>query len=93
MLNRVLDKRRVKTETDLKGMKEKELELLKKISVLKKSAAPDDKEEMQRKVEELQEFQKVAIGREMKMIELKKKLEELKKKRGSDLKPPDNSSR
>ena len=34
-------------------------------------------EELKKKMRELETFQKVAVGRELKMIELKKKIEEL----------------
>jgi methyl-accepting chemotaxis protein len=37
-------------------------------------------EELQRKVKELEKFQRFATGREIKMVELKKEIEELKEK-------------
>ncbi len=80
MLNRVLDKRRAKTESDLKDMKEKEAGLLKEISGMKERNVPENDDELKKKLEELQEFQRVAVGRELRMIELKKKLLGLEKK-------------
>jgi len=37
--------------------------------------------ELQEKVEELERFHRLAVGRELKMIELKKEIEKLKKKK------------
>ena len=83
ILNRVLDKRRVKTEADLKGMREKETGLLREVAELKKVKTQESDEELKKKIDELQQFQKIAVGRELKMMQLKQKLKDLDRKKTS----------
>ena len=45
-----------------------------------KDKVKEKTEELQERVEELEKFNKVAVGRELKMIELKKEIEDLKKR-------------
>jgi hypothetical protein len=76
VLNRVLDKRRVKTEAGAKELREKEVQMLKEMANLKRRKAPEADGELEKKVEELQRFQRMAVDRELKMVELKKRLKE-----------------
>lgn len=57
--------------SDITGLKELQTGLEEQVSQRTK--------ELQEKIEELEKFQKIAIGRELKMVELKKEIENLKK--------------
>ena len=53
------------------------------ITKLKKTEQEKEKltNELQRRVNELERFQKITVGRELRMIELKKKIKELEKQK------------
>jgi hypothetical protein len=77
---KVLEEERKKAE---KARNAAELEKIKLLSKLKEELEEKVKErtrELQEKIKELEKFQKMAVGRELKMIELKREIEELKKK-------------
>lgn len=76
-----------KTTVDLEEIKTTlEIKVQARIKELKELTQNLDKqvkertEELQEKVEELEKFQKLAVGREIKMIELKEKIKELEEK-------------
>jgi nitrate/nitrite-specific signal transduction histidine kinase len=55
---------------------------LKDLSESLDSQVREKTKKLQEKVEELERFNKLVIGRELKMLELKKEIEELKKESG-----------
>jgi len=60
---------------------EKKIEELEKAKAGLEERVKERTRKLQEKVEELERFHKLAVGRELKMIELKKEVKELKKKR------------
>jgi len=58
------------------GLKDKSTEAQKELTMRKKA-----EEKLKNRVEELEKFHKLTIGRELKMIELKKKIKELERKK------------
>jgi len=58
------------------GLKDKSIEIQKELTMRKKA-----EEELRKRVEELERFSKLTVGRELKMIELKKKIKELERKK------------
>lgn len=87
--------KRLRASLGVLSQKEKELEEAKGVLEIKVKARTKELEEerasleekvkertkeLQGKVEELEKFQKIAVGRELKMVELKKEIKELKKR-------------
>jgi hypothetical protein len=71
----------VKEARDILEVKVKErTKELKELAVSLDKQVKEKTREIQEKMEELEKFNKLAIGRELRMIEIKKELEELKKK-------------
>jgi len=58
------------------GLKDKSKEIQKELTMRKKA-----EEELRKRVEELEKFSKLTVGRELRMIELKKKIKELERKK------------
>jgi hypothetical protein len=78
MMNRFLDRKYAESEKGKEELKKEEEGLLSEIKRLEKHGGDRD---MQKKVEELQQFQRIAVGRELRMIELKRKLKALESKK------------
>ena len=80
ILERVKANLEVKVEAKTKKLKELTRNLRKKVK--------ERTEELQKKIEDLESFQRIAINREIKMIELKKELASFKKESGVAQKAP-----
>ena len=78
-----LEETKRKLENERKGLEKKVNERTKELEELTKSLenkVRDRTKELEEKIQEAEKFNKLAIGREMKMIELKKKIGELEEK-------------
>jgi len=94
-LNLVVEELKMTKEAENEAKKAKEAAQKTKTEALTKAKTELEKKvkertrKLQEKVEELEKFQKFAVGRELKMIALKEEIEKLKK-RSRKIKKPNN---
>lgn len=79
MMNKMLDRKYAESEQGKNELAKEEERLVAEVRRLRESGIGDG--ELVKKVAELQQFQKIAVGRELKMAELKKKLKALEDKK------------
>jgi hypothetical protein len=80
MMNKMLDRKYAESEQGKRELAQEEERLVGEVKKLRKGGGDG---ELMKKMAELQQFQKIAVGRELKMVELKKKLKALEDKKAS----------
>jgi hypothetical protein len=80
MMSKMLDRKYAESEQGKRELAQEEERLASEVKKLRKDGGDG---ELVKKMAELQQFQKIAVGRELRMVELKKKLKALEDKKAS----------